>query len=45
MNWTLVPGSKGAVKIKHRSYNNKTYNDVDRFYPNEDSYYQTKEMP
>lgn len=45
MNWTLVPGSKGAVKIKHRSYNNNTYNDVDRFYPSDDSYYQTKEMP
>ena len=24
MNWTLVPGSKGAVKVKHRSYNNST---------------------
>ncbi|WP_424677827.1 MULTISPECIES: hypothetical protein [Enterococcus] len=42
MNWTLVPGSKGAVKIKPSSYNNSTYNDVDNLYPSVDSYCQTK---
>lgn len=45
MNWNMVTGSKGAVKIKNRTYNGNTYNDVDRFYPSDPSYYTTKEMP
>lgn len=45
MNWNLVTGAKGAVKIKNREYKDKKYNEVDRFYPNDASYYQTKEMP
>jgi len=45
MNWNLVAGSKGAVKIKHREYKDKKYNEVDRFYPNDGSYYENKEMP
>lgn len=45
MNWNLVTGAKGAVKIKNRTYKDNTYNDVDRFYPSDASYYTTKEMP
>lgn len=45
MNWSLVTGAKGAVKIKNRTYKDNTYNDVDRFYPSDASYYTTKEMP
>ncbi|HFC9327444.1 TPA: hypothetical protein QFP73_001596 [Enterococcus faecium] len=45
MNWNMVTGFKGAVKIKNRTYNGNTYNDVDRFYPSDPSYYTTKEMP
>lgn len=45
MNWNLVTGAKGAVKIKNREYNDKKYNEVDRFYPNDPTYYESKEMP
>lgn len=45
MNWNMVTGSKGAVKIKNRTYKDNTYNDVDRFYPLDDSYYVGKEKP
>lgn len=45
MNWNMVIGAKGVVKIKHRTYKDNTYNDVDRFYPLDASYYTTKEAP
>lgn len=45
MNWNLVTGAKGAVKIKNRTYKDNTYNDVDWFYPSDASYYTNKEMP
>ena len=45
MNWNMVTGAKGAVKIKNRTYKDNTYNDVDRFYPSDASYYTTKQMP
>ncbi|MGM0124709.1 hypothetical protein IGI37_002103 [Enterococcus sp. AZ194] len=45
MNWGLVTGARGVVKIKNRTYNDSIYNDVDRFYPSDPSYYTTKEMP
>lgn len=45
MNWNMVTGAKGAVKIKNRTYKDNTYNDVDRFYPSDSSYYVSKEMP
>lgn len=45
MNWNMVTGAKGAVKIKNRTYKDNTYNVVDRFYPSDPSYYTTKEMP
>jgi hypothetical protein len=45
MNWNLVTGAKGAVKIKNRTYKDNTYNDVDRFYPLDASYYTIKEAP
>ncbi len=31
MNWTLVPGSKGRVKVGTRTYNEKTFNEIKRF--------------
>lgn len=45
MNWNLVTGAKGAVKIKNRTYKDNIYNDVDHFYPSDPSYYTTKEAP
>ncbi|MDK9899796.1 hypothetical protein MXD97_29860, partial [Klebsiella pneumoniae] len=36
---------KGSVQIKNRTYKDNTYNDVDRFYPSDASYYTNKEMP
>ena len=45
MNWNTVTGAKGAVKIKNRTYKDNIYNEVDRFYPSDASYYTTKEMP
>lgn len=47
MNWGTVIGAKGAVKIKHRNNKDNTakYNDVDRFYPVDSSYYVGKEVP
>lgn len=45
MNWNQVTGAKGAVKIKNREYKDNKYNDVDRFYPNDPTYYENKEMP
>jgi hypothetical protein len=45
MNWNMVTGAKGAVKIKNRTYNDNTYNDVASFYASDPSYYQNKEMP
>jgi hypothetical protein len=32
MNWSLVPGSKGRVKIGTRIYEGKEYNEIKRFY-------------
>lgn len=31
MNWATVAGSMGICKIKHRTHNDKTYNEIDRF--------------
>ena len=45
MNWNQVTGAKGAAKVKNRTYQNNTYNEVDRFYPMDASYYTTKEAP
>lgn len=45
MNWQSVLGARGAVKIKNRTYNDNTYNDVDKLYPLDPSYYVGKEMP
>lgn len=45
MNWTLVPGSKGRLKLGIRTYKNsdgedRTINTVKRFYPSEGPRYK-----
>ena len=31
MNWQAVPGSTGKLRIGHRTYNNKEYNQVNKY--------------
>lgn len=45
MNWNNVVGARGAVKIKNRTYKDNLYNEVDKFYPSDSSYYADKETP
>lgn len=35
MNWSLVPGSTGKVKLGIRTYDGKQYNEIKKFYPKE----------
>ena len=39
MNWNTVPGSSGRCQIGFRTYNNKKYNEVKKFYPKEEKKY------
>ncbi len=40
MNWQMVPGSTGRLKLGTREYNGNTYNEIKRFYPKEAPKYQ-----
>lgn len=37
MNWNSVPGSKGRLKLGHKTYKDNEYNEIKKFYSKEDS--------
>lgn len=37
MNWNMVPGSTGRLKLGTRVYDGNTYNDIKKFYPRDNT--------
>ncbi|HBI61688.1 MAG TPA: DUF669 domain-containing protein [Lachnospiraceae bacterium] len=37
MNWNMVPGATGRLKLSIRTYNEKDYNNIKQFYPKDES--------